>query len=180
MNIYLDSIDYKIRSANYHLIYALDALKGETKHPDILLASGAEFIAMMSALHSCMDVLAQWINIEYNLNIDVSEVSFSKVIFQIKDNKMKQKLLEFKKAATYLDDFCNYNKHRNIVKVKQVSYFISMYQPSVEYDIEEFKRNGRKYKPETLKYQLHHQYGLVLDHLKIITGYRFPLRNPEC
>jgi hypothetical protein len=180
MNTYLGSIDFKIKSANYHLISALDALNGETKHPDILLAAGAEFIAMMSALHSCLDVLAQWINVEYKLNLKEYAVSFVRVIELLNNVEIKQKLEEFKEAATYLDDFCNYNKHRNIVKVKQVYYFVSMYQPSVEYDIEEFKRSGREYPPETLKYQLHYQYELVLNHLKIITGYRFPLRNPDC
>lgn len=178
MNTYLESIDFKVRSANYHLIYALDALNSETKHPDILLAAGAEFIAMMSALHSCMDVLAQWINIEYNLNFREHDISFDRVINKINNQEIKQKLLEFKEEATYLDDFCNYNKHRNIVKVKQV--WLSMYQPSVTYDIDEFKRNGREYQPQTLKYQLHYQYGLVVDHLKNITGYKFPLRNPDC
>lgn len=180
MNTYLESIDFKIRSANYHLRYALDALKGETKHPDILLAAGAEFIAMMSALHSCLDLLAQWINVEYNLNLKEHDVNFDRVIKFINNLEVQQKLSDFKEAATYLDDFCNYNKHRNIVKVKEVWHFVSMFQPSVAYDIEEFKRNGREHPPQTLKQQLHDQYILVLNHLESITGYKFPLRNPDC
>lgn len=180
MNTYLESIDFKIRSANYHLIKTTDALNRETNHPDFLLAAGAEFIAMMSALHSCMDVLAQWINIEYKVDLKEYDVSFDRVVGKINDQEMKQKLLDFQKDTTYLDDFCNYNKHRNIVKVKQVWFFVSVFQPGETFDIDEFKRNGRVYLPQTLKYQLHHQYGIVLDHLKIITGYRFPLRNPDC
>jgi hypothetical protein len=179
MNTYLSSIDFKIRSANYHLIKTLEALDGETKHPDILLAAGAEFIAMMSALHSCLDVLAQWINVEYRLNFKEHDVTFDRIVNKTNDLEIHQKLLDCQNETTYLDDFCNYNKHRNIVKVKRVWNFVTAYHPSVAYDIEEFKRKGRVHPPQTLKYQLHYQYGLVLNHLKVLTEYRFPLRNPD-
>jgi hypothetical protein len=36
MNTYLESIDFKIRSANYHLVNSLSALEKETKHPDMI------------------------------------------------------------------------------------------------------------------------------------------------
>jgi hypothetical protein len=118
--------------------------------------------------------------LKYDLNLKEYDVSFDKVTRKINDQEMKQKLLECKKETVYLDDFCNYNKHRNIVKVKQVWHFVSMYQPSFAYDVDEFKRNGREYPPQILEYQLHYQYNLVINMLKNITGYRFPLRNPDC
>lgn len=176
---YLEALSYKIQSANYHRIMAEKAIAEEKTNSKHLLAAGAEFIAMMSALHSCLDVLSQWINVKYHLNLKEHSVSFSKIISIVKDDDIKQDLFELKKTAIYLDDFCNYNKHRNIVKVQKVYYFVSPYQPTEIYDIDAFERNGREYPPQTLDYQLHFQYYLILSQLNYITRVNLETFNPD-
>ena len=169
-NEYLKSLSLKVASANYHRYMTLKGLNDTKTFPDPELAAGSEFTAMMLALHSCLDVLAQWINLEYNVGLREDRVSFNKVINNIKNETIKTHLTELKKTTTYLDDFCNYNKHRNIVQVKQYSYFVSQFQPFQSFDIDQFERNGTSYPPQTLDYQVNYQYHLVTNQLNFITG----------
>ena len=169
-NGYLKSLSLKVASANYHRYMTVKGLNDTKIYPDPKLAAGSEFTAMMLTLHSCLDILAQWINLEYNVGLKESEASLYKVIKKIKNETVKNQLIELKEITTYLDDFCNYNKHRNIVQVKEYSYFVSQFQPYQSFDIDQFERNGNSHPPQTLDYQENYQYYLVTNQLNFITG----------
>jgi hypothetical protein len=177
-NIYLESLNYKIQSAAYHKQMSTRALSEDISFSDPLLAAGAEFIAMMGTLHSSLDVLAQWINLKYEIGIKEKDVSFKGIIHSVNDSNIRETLEALKENTTYLDDFCNYIKHRNIVKVRSINYFISPWQPCVTYDIEEFIRNGRTHPPQDLNYQLSFQYDLIVRNLTDITGVK--IDDPDC
>lgn len=137
---------------------------------DDLFASGIEFTAMMTTLHSTLDILAQWLNVKYNLKHNESKVTFKQVKNRITDVKLKNKLNKLLEDCLYIDDFCNYIKHRNIVKVSRVFYFVSPTQPAVFHDIEPFKRNGRMHNSKRLISERKKQFTIMFSSIKDITG----------
>ncbi|MFP7225675.1 Cthe_2314 family HEPN domain-containing protein [Priestia filamentosa] len=165
---FTDSLIFKLQSAKFHQKAASDRFKIENEDP--LLVKGAEFIAMMSTLHSCLDVFGQWLNEKYSLNLSTKKLYFNTVVNHVKDRELKNRLKEFSEKTTYLADFCNTVKHRNIVKISAVYYFMSPIQPGVIYDIESFEKDNRKHGPQSLPKQLNYQYDLVSKEIIDITG----------
>lgn len=170
-----EAIKYKIRSAHHHKIASEKSYTNTTSNYDKLFISGVEFTAMMTTLHSSLDILAQWLNLKYKLNYKSSKVTFNKIIEKITDLKVQNELVKLKNTATYLNDFCNYIKHRNIVKVAQVSYFLSPAQPASFHDIESFKKNKHSYPSKKLSVEREKQFNNIYYALTTITDIHIPL-----
>lgn len=174
-----EAICHKIRSAHYHKVMSERSYFNGVTGYDEYAVSGFEFTAMMTTLHSILDLLAQWVNIKQDLNLGVSRLSFKNIIGKVNNKNLKDKMVLLKEDTIYLDDFCNYTKHRNIVKVSYAWYFVSPFQPAVAEDIEPFERGGRKHPSQSLYRQRNQQFNTVYQASMDITGLHIVLSNND-
>lgn len=150
-NIYLESLNFKLESAKYHHDSVIKSLNNEpytlyllgSKKEEAILAASSEFIAMMLSLHSCLDVLAQWINSK-SIGMNESDVTFKKITSRTSDPVLRDKLNRLHSSSNYLIDFCNIIKHRHIIKFYKEESMATM--AYLEYlRIDEFTRNNKEY-----------------------------------
>lgn len=166
---YKDSLLFKFKSAAYHKDTCREAMKKlEGYSQDDTLAVESEFIAMMMTLHSCLDVFAQYLNVIYKINLSESKVSYKIIIGKIKDNKIKSALFALRNEASYLDDFCNVIKHRNIVRMSFHVAFLSPTFPAHYMDIDSFSRGGRNHSQESIEWQLELQYKTIIEGIEAV------------
>ncbi|MBU9711053.1 Cthe_2314 family HEPN domain-containing protein [Evansella tamaricis] len=172
-----DALRFKVRAAHYHKIMSERAGMNNITNYEEFNVSAMEFTAMMSTLHSILDIIAQWINQKYELKIPNYDVSFKKIINDVDDYALKMKIVKLKEDSVYLDDFCNYIKHRNIVRVNHQWYFVSPFQPAVLQTIESFKKSKIKHPEENLYLQRDKQFELIYSAVIEITGLHITLAS---
>lgn len=154
MNTYIESIQFKLKSAAYHHHKCLQAMnepiKFETEEEQ-LVAVASEFTAMMLTYHSILDILAQFINEKRQLELNKNRLYLSSInIESEKISDLKDRLMDLKEKTKYLSDFCNTNKHRNLVRISEKYVFISINLPVKEFFVDSFTRNNIVYTSQGL------------------------------
>ena len=149
---YYDSLIIKLKSAEYHYnkvnsLHACSIMNDEKVYTAFI----SEFIATMQTLHTCFDVLAQWLNSNQSIipeekRLSLKNVNFNNVVGKIRDPLLKDKLTKLKESSIYLNDFVNTIKHRHIIRVDNEFYFLSASQIVEIIVIDAFEKNGRCYK----------------------------------
>ncbi|RFU70339.1 hypothetical protein D0469_06990 [Peribacillus saganii] len=118
-NIYLDSLQFKLKSAAFHHMQTLKSIK-DFNEEEQLIAVSSEFTAMMLTFQSSLDIIAQWVNAKLLNSTIKKRVYFDEIFkYHIPDEELNVLLLEMKQneLTKYLRAFCNVTKHRNIIGV---------------------------------------------------------------
>jgi|SRR5579875_620892 len=145
MSIYLNSLEFKLKSAEYHKEKCLEALNKlilfETDESR-LVAISSEFTAMMLVFQSCVDIVGQYINSKRRLGMSPNTLYFS----NIKDSTstrlddLQTAINELHKESRYVFSYCNTIKHRNLIHLSDQWIFVSPFLPVQCFYVDSFKK----------------------------------------
>jgi len=176
MNVFLRSLNWKLKIAKYHYDKALAAqgsdpfalyLLGDKAVVDVaLIECDAEFTGMMLTLHSCLEMLAQWIN-SLTLHRPIDKVTFKSITEALASSSIGDYLLTLRNSTIYLSDFVNTTKHRRLVCVDQEQSEATGCVMEYFY-IHGFEYEGRCYKDKYLADILKETYFSVTKQIALI------------
>lgn len=140
---YIESIETKLKYAECHYNQVSDY--ENNRNDNWFLFCSAEFVAMMQSLHTCFDILAQWVSKKYHLGLSEDRVYFSKVKSILEEMDLKEKIEQLDNDGAYLNAFVNYTKHRNIIRIKSFHTLTLMGIFPEIIVIDNFNYNGQNY-----------------------------------
>ena len=138
---YLSALEVNLDYARHHYNAALTLLRRRrgSSDRDATIGIGAEFTAMMSALHRCLDVLA--VCISGNPQKTFRQLNPE----EIQDEALRHGIESLRRSAEYLVDLVNVSKHRDVIRVSEEWAFLSACQPIEYLVVEGFERGPRSY-----------------------------------
>lgn len=162
---YFYSLAFKKSEAEYHLqriklveegkISEIFPSRNEVKPGEVFVALSAEVNAAMYVLGTMLGVLAQLINKELKLGIDINEVNFSKVSHKIEEKfgssfpELSHLLKKLKGTSHYLRAYNNYSKHHQAIYIDNAYEKFEKTEQGLKYSskffIKEFCYRGKKY-----------------------------------
>lgn len=148
---YKDSLSSRLESAKYHRD-TIRAIHKSTSIEESYIPVSFEFTAMMLALQSSLDILAQLLNcISGNYKMSEGSVSFHSLYLNIDRTNfkmvVKDKIIKLHECneRKYLNAFCNVSKHRRMIKVSDQCAFVSSFQPIQYLVVNRFEYNGDEF-----------------------------------
>jgi hypothetical protein len=150
---YLESIEFKLKCANYHKEKCFEALDKPIlfdTDESRLIAVSAEFTSMMLVFQSTIDILAQFINQKRNLGLSRDQLYFSSIMYfdffntSSKLEGIKEQLSTLHSDSRYLFKYCNTIKHRDLIYISDEWFFVSNYQTVQYFFVDSFSRYSKK------------------------------------
>jgi len=150
---YKDSIIFKLKSAKYHYENIHNVLSDNFNYDDKLVAISSEVTSFLLVYQSIFDILAQYINLKRNLNLNPKRLYFHDIVkISNKIPDLREFVHKLDKANEYINAYCNTVKHRNLIKVNTTQVHqtamigLGMHMGVHTYhSISSFKRNNRQF-----------------------------------
>ncbi len=168
---YRESLNFRLGCAKYHYDI-VENLSKQSNVEDMQVPISAEFIAMMLALQSSLDILAQCINYATRPDCHEGKISFQRLYEKLNELNLEPDIKEGIKClydeTRYLNAFCNVSKHRKMIKISDQCAFIAPWQPVQYLVIEGFEYHNQEFKQKDLINVTKDTFHLLHDKLKDI------------
>jgi hypothetical protein len=153
VNTYLKSLEFKLKSVEYHKEKCQEALDKPVlfnTDESRLVAISSEFTAMMLVFQSCVDIVGQYINDRRGLGMSHYSLYFSTIMqsntFSTSPRLegIRAAMIDLHNESRYIFDYCNTIKHRNLIYLSDEWFFISPYMPVQYFYVDSFKRYPKR------------------------------------